>query len=297
MKIVVTGNAGQVVTSLIETGPARGVEVVAVGRPALDLSRPETIAPALAAGRPDIVVNAAAYTAVDKAESEPDLAMAVNGASAGVVADACRRLGVPLIHISTDYVFDGTKDAAYGESDPVAPLGSYGQSKLEGERQVARGCPRHVIMRTAWVFSPFGANFAKTMLRVAGQRAEISVVDDQKGCPTYAPDLAEAILAVALAMRGTPAGDPRWGVYHAAGSGETTWCGFAREIFARSGEHGGPVAKVGAITTDQYPTPARRPANSRLDTSKLARTFDVRLPDWRDATARCIVRLVGGSGQ
>ncbi len=293
MKIAVTGTNGQVVTSLIEIGPQRGVEMVALGRPMLDLADVATIAPALAATGADVVVNAAAYTAVDKAESEPDAAMAVNGAGAGAVADACERLGVPLIHISTDYVFDGSKPAPYVETDPVAPLGAYGASKLEGERQVAERCRRRVILRTAWVFSPFGANFAKTMLRVAGQRPQLGVVDDQQGCPTYAPDLAEAIVTVALAVKGAAENDSRWGIYHAAGSGETTWCGFAREIFARSGERGGPVAEVNAITTDQYPTPARRPANSRLDGGKLARVFGVRLPGWRDATARCVARLTG----
>lgn len=296
MKIAVTGTAGQLVTSLLEIGPARGVEIAALGRPALDLANPADIGPALAAASPDVVVNAAAYTAVDKAESEPEAAMAVNGAGAGAVAEACARLGVPLIHLSTDYVYDGSKATPYVETDAVAPVSSYGRSKLEGERQVAGRCRRHVILRTAWVFSPFGTNFAKTMLRVAGSRAELGVVDDQHGCPTYAPDLAEAIVAIAGKIATAPESDQRWGIHHAAGSGETTWCGFAREIFACSGKLGGPVAKVNAITTDQYPTPARRPANSRLDCSKLEHAFGVRLPDWRDATARCLARLVRAGG-
>lgn len=294
MNIVVTGHAGQVVTSLLEIGPPRGVAVAAIGRPRLDLADGATIAPAIEAARPDVVVNAAAYTAVDKAESERDLAMAINGAGAGAVAVACERLGVPLIHLSTDYVFDGSKAGPYTEGDAVAPVSVYGLSKLEGERQVAARCRRHIILRTAWVFSPFGANFARTMLRAAGQRAVLTVVDDQHGCPTYAPDLAAAILDIAVPVKGAEAGDARWGIYNAAGSGETTWCGFAREIFARSRERGGPVAGVEAIATAQYPTAARRPANSRLDTSKLARTFAVRLPDWRDATRRCVERLIAG---
>ena len=292
MRIVVTGNIGQVVSSLLEIGPQYGVEIVVIGRPALDLADPATVATALEGARPNVVVNAAAYTAVDKAESEPDLAMAINGVGAGAVADVCVRLGAPLIHLSTDYVYDGTKPTAYVETDAVGPVSSYGRSKLEGERQVAAKCRRHVILRTAWVFSPFGANFAKTMLRVAGTRPELGVVDDQHGCPTYAPDLAVAIIAIAKQVATAPENDPRWGVYHAAGSGETTWCGFAREIFACSGKLGGPAAKVNAITTDQYPTPARRPANSRLDCRRLEKAFDARLPDWRDATARCVARLV-----
>ncbi len=296
MKIVVTGNAGQVVTSLLEIGAQRGVEIAALGRPALDLANGAGVGSVIAAAAPDVVVNAAAYTAVDKAESEPDLAMAVNGSGAGAVAEACSRLGVPLIQLSTDYVYDGSKSTPYIETDPVAPVSSYGRSKLEGERQVAVRCPRRVILRTAWVFSPFGANFAKTMLRVAGTRPELGVVDDQQGCPTYAPDLAEAIIAIAKQVAGAQESDSRWGIYHAAGSGETTWCGFAREIFACSGQLGGPVAKVNAITTDHYPTPARRPANSRLDCRKLEQAFGIRLPDWRDATARCLARLVKAAG-
>lgn len=294
MRILVTGRVGQVVTALLEKASGPAVEMVNAGRPAFDLARPDTLAAAIEAARPDVVVNAAAYTAVDKAESEPVLAMAVNGDGAGCVADATERLAIPLIHLSTDYVFDGCKAGPYVEADAVAPLGAYGASKLEGERQVAARCRRHLILRTAWVHSPFGANFVKTMLRVAGTRPEIGVVDDQWGCPTYAPHLAEAIVSLARDVGGAGAEDTRWGIYNVAGGGETTWCGFAREIFARSAELGGHMARVRAMTTAEYPTPARRPANSRLDCARLEKVFGLRLPDWREGTARCVARLLAG---
>ncbi|TIM17034.1 MAG: dTDP-4-dehydrorhamnose reductase, partial [Mesorhizobium sp.] len=185
MRLVVTGRDGQVAASLLEAGPAAaGVEVIAIGRPQLDLARPDTVIEAIAAAKPDIVVSAAAYTAVDQAEDEPDLAFAVNAVGAGKVAQAASRLGVPVIHLSTDYVFDGTKDAAYVETDATAPRSVYGASKLAGEQAVASANPHHLILRTAWVYSPFGKNFVKTMLRLAADRDEIAVVADQWGNPT-----------------------------------------------------------------------------------------------------------------
>ena len=196
---------------------------------------------------------------------------------------------MPLIQLSTDYVFAGTGSVAYVETDPPGPVGVYGATKYAGELAVAAACPQHVILRTAWVHSPHGTNFVRTMLRLAASRAEIGVVDDQIGNPTYAPHLASAIIAIAQRMRqpGPPAG-----IYHAAGSGETTWAGFAREIFRLSAARGGPLATVNPITTAQFPTPARRPANSRLDCGKLARDFSLALPDWPDGTAACIARLL-----
>ena len=292
MKMLVTGTSGQLAQSLLEAGLAAGVQIVALRRPQLDLAIPATIRHAIADIRPDVVVNAAAYTAVDKAESEPDLAMRVNGDGAGCVAECCEKLGSTLIHLSTDYVFDGTKRAPYVESDPTGPASAYGRSKLAGEQAVAAACRRHVILRTAWVYSPFGNNFVKTMLRLAATRPELGVVDDQIGCPTYAPHLAQAILDITAVVVGQGAVRQPWGVYHAAGSGETTWCGFAREIFKQSAERGGPAASVKAIGTADYPTPARRPANSRLDCGKLETAFGVRMPDWRAGTAACVGRLV-----
>ncbi len=295
MRIAVTGRDGQVATALAEIGPALGVTVVPAGRPDLDLARPETVLPALRAAEPEVVVSAAAYTAVDRAEDEPDLAQAVNGAGAGAVAEAAAALGVPVLHLSTDYVFDGSLDRPYREEDPVAPLGAYGRSKLDGERRVARATPAHVILRTAWVYAPFGANFVRTMLRLAGSRDEVGVVADQRGCPTSALDIARAVVAMAARLRdaGPEARAELCGTFHVAGRGEGSWAEVAEAVFARSAALGGPAAKVRRIATADYPTRAARPANSRLDTTKLARTYGLTLPDWGESLAECVTRLVG----
>ncbi|MDX8437987.1 dTDP-4-dehydrorhamnose reductase [Mesorhizobium australafricanum] len=295
MRLAVTGSEGQVAASLVEAAQGRDdVEVVAVGRPVLDLSRPDTVFAALEAARPDIVVSAAAYTAVDQAEDEKDLAFAVNATGAGKVAQAAARLGVPVIHLSTDYVFDGTKDGAYVETDATAPLGVYGASKLAGEQAVAAANPRHLILRTAWAYSPFGKNFVKTMLRLASDRDEISVVADQWGNPTSALDIADAILHAAAKLR-----DDRnfsgFGVYHLVGSGDANWSGFARHILDTSRELGGPYARVCEIATVDYPTKARRPANSRLSTAKFASVFGWTAPHWRRSTEEIVSRLVLGA--
>lgn len=291
MKLLVTGTSGQLAQSLLEAGIAAGVDVVALRRPQLDLTVPGTIRTALADVRPDVVVNAAAYTAVDKAEAEEEQALKVNAAGAGEIAAQCDRLGVPIVHLSTDYVFDGAKPAPYVESDAVSPINAYGRSKLAGEMAVAAAARRHVILRTSWVYSPFGANFVLTMLRLAKERPALGIVDDQLGCPTYAPHLAEAILAIAERIAAPAPAAPPWGLYHAAGSGETTWCGFAREIFKVAERQGQPAPKVEGIATSAYPTPARRPANSRLDCTKLAQAFGVQLPHWREGTRACLERL------
>jgi dTDP-4-dehydrorhamnose reductase len=291
VRILLIGRDGQLARSLAAATKPDGLELAAIERPEIDLAKPETIAPVFNRLAPDLVINAAAYTAVDRAEAEPELAHAVNAEGPGLVAAACARSGIPLIHISTDYVFDGTKSGPYFENDAVAPLGVYGRSKLEGERRVAGECARHVILRTAWLVSPYGHNFVKTMLRLAASRTDIGVVDDQTGNPTYAPHLAAGILAIAQRYRVRGANAVPWGIYHAAGSGEATWCGLAREIFQRSTDLGGVNAKVRPITTAEYPTPARRPPNSRLDCSKLARAFDLCLPDWRVGVAECLRSL------
>ncbi|MBZ9744880.1 dTDP-4-dehydrorhamnose reductase [Mesorhizobium sp. CO1-1-7] len=292
MRLLVTGRDGQVAASLLAAGQARaGVEVVAIGRPELDLARPDTIIDAIAGAKPDIVVSAAAYTAVDQAEDEPDLAFAVNATGAGKVAEAAARLGVPVIHLSTDYVFDGTKADAYIETDPTAPLGVYGASKLAGEQAVASANPRHLILRTAWVYSPFGKNFVKTMLRLAADRDEISVVSDQWGNPTSALDVADAILHAATMLHGDFA---VFGTCHLAGTGETNWSGFARHILDTSLKFGGPWARVGDITTMDYPTKARRPANSRLSSAKFGASFGWTAPDWQKSAREVVHRLVSG---
>ena len=293
MRIVVTGGPGQLVLSLLERGPLRGHAVIAVGPPELDLSAPDDarVYSALAAAKPDGIVNAAAHTAVDKAESESDLAFGINGEGAGAVARAAARLGVPLVHVSTDYVFSGDKPTPYLESDRPAPTGVYGASKWAGEQAVLASGADAAILRTAWVYSPFGANFVKTMLRLAETREELGVVADQQGNPTSALDLADAVLTVAENLKASAAPELR-GLFHAAGSGEANWADFAEAIFAAAASHGGRAARVKRITTTEYPTPARRPANSRLDCSHLFTQHGVKFPDWRDSTANVVARLV-----
>ena len=295
MKLLVTGREGQLARGLAETAGA-GVQVVAIGRPELDLADEKSVAAALAREHPDIVVNAAAYTAVDKAETEPALAHAVNALGAEHAAKACVARAIPIIHISTDYVFDGTKSGPYLEGDSTAPINVYGRTKLEGEQRVAKACDRHLILRTAWVHSPWGVNFVKTMLRLAATRPNIGVVDDQMGSPTYAPHLAAIVLAIAARIAADPAG-VRWGVYHAVGGGETTWFGFAREIFRYAAERELPAAEVAAITTAAYPTAARRPANSRLNCDKLRLSLGLELPDWRIGAQDCVARISSALGE
>jgi len=290
MKIAVTGTAGQVVTSLIERGAAAGHEVIAIGRPDLDLADPASVVRALEAAAPDVIVSAAAYTAVDKAETDSDLAHAVNGAGPGAVAQAAKALGVPLIHISTDYVFDGTLDRPYVESDPTGPTGVYGASKLAGERAVLDGHDNSAVLRVAWVYSPFGNNFVKTMLRLAGDRDELGVVGDQVGNPTSALAIADGIIQVATNMVADGSPELR-GVFHMTAPGEASWADFAQAIFAASAARGGPSASVRPIATADYPTPAARPANSRLDCRLIARTHGVTLPDWRTSLDDVMDRL------
>ncbi|ESY69793.1 MULTISPECIES: dTDP-4-dehydrorhamnose reductase [Mesorhizobium] len=297
MRLVVTGRDGQVAASLLEVGQSRAdVEVVAIGRPEFDLARPDIVFDAISAAKPDIVVSAAAYTAVDQAEDEPDLAFAVNATGAGKVAEAAARLGIPVIHLSTDYVFDGSAPGAYVETDATAPLGVYGASKLAGEQAVAAANPRHLILRTAWVYSPFGRNFVKTMLRLAADRDEVSVVADQWGNPTSALDIADAILHAA-AMLHRDKDLVAFGTYHLAGTGETNWSGFARHILDTSLAFGGPWARVRDIATMDYPTKARRPANSRLSSAKFASAFGWNAPDWRQSTEAVVKYLAGGGAE
>jgi len=289
--LLVVGRTGQLAQALIEGAP-QGMGLVALGRDELDLADEAAIDRAIASWRPRLVVNAAAYTAVDKAEAEEAAATAVNGSGPGRLAAAAAALGAPLIHVSTDYVFDGTLDRPYRESDPVAPLGAYGRSKLAGERAVAAANAAHVILRTAWLYSHSGRNFLRSMLTLASQRPEIGVVDDQRGNPTYAPDLAEAILAMARRILAGEVPSGGWGVFHAAGAEETTWCGFARHIFEASADRGGRAAAVRPITTAEFPTPARRPANSCLDGARLQAVWGLALPGYRSAVPRCLDRLM-----
>jgi len=297
MRIVVTGVTGQVVQSLVERGMAQGHVVVPLGRPHLDLARDDAaaICAALALAAPEAIVSAAAYTAVDKAESEPELALAVNAVAPGYLAAAANSLGVPLVHLSTDYVFSGEGERPWREDDPTGPRGVYGASKLAGEQAVLAACPNSAVLRTAWVYSPFGANFVKTMLRLAESRDELGVVADQVGNPTSALDIADGVLAVAANLLGDAAPEGR-GLFHMSGTGETSWAQFALAIFAASAARGGPAAAVRPITTTEYPTPAARPANSRLDCTRLARIHGVRLPDWHGSLETVIDRLLAEQG-
>ena len=291
MRVAVTGKEGQVARSLAELGASRGIEILPVGRPALDLQEQAGILPALSAVKPDVIVSTAAYTAVDKAESERELAFSINGGGAGAVARAARSLDVPVLHLSTDYVFDGGGTRPYREDDPTGPVSAYGASKLEGERLVAAATPDHAIFRTAWVYSPFGANFVKTMLRLGESRSEVGVVADQTGCPTSAHDIADAVLSAAekLVADRSPAFR---GIFHLTGSGEASWADFAEHVFSVAASSGRPPVTVRRITTADYPTPAGRPANSRLSGKKLASVYGIRLPDWRSSTEAVVRRLL-----
>ncbi|MBV8226828.1 MAG: dTDP-4-dehydrorhamnose reductase [Verrucomicrobia bacterium] len=291
LRIAVTGRQGQLARALDEAAEALNVEIVRLGRPQLDLAELETIEPALKAAEPDIVVNAAAYTAVDKAEQEAAIANLINGTSAGLVAEVARALAVPIIHLSTDYVFDGAKRSPYVEEDPVAPTSAYGTSKLAGELAVAATSDDHVILRTAWVYAPYGKNFVRTMLKLAESRPEVRVVADQHGCPTYAPDIAAAIFRIARNVLAEPLNQSLRGIFHLAGRGETSWAGFAAEIFAILAAKGIRAPTLTPITSAEYPTPARRPANSRLNCYKLARIHGVDLPSWRESLGICLGRL------
>ena len=237
----------------------------------------------------------AAYTAVDQAEREPEAVSQLNSVGAGSFAEVAAKRGIPVIHLSTEYVFDGTKQSPYTEDDAPAPQNVYGRTKLEGERAVADINPKHVILRTTWVYSPFGRNFVKTMLKLAGERAEVEVVDDQVGCPTYAPHLAQAILDIATRIAGDREFTP-WGTYHAASDGGVSWCDFARRVFEVSRALGGPSAEIKAITSADYPTTAPRLSNARLDSTKLDSTFGIRLPSWTDGVDQCVRRLLGADG-
>jgi dTDP-4-dehydrorhamnose reductase len=293
MRLIVTGTNGQVARALVErAGRFSDIDVVAVGRPLLDLEIPATVLPAIANARPDLIVNGAAYTAVDRAEEEPQRAFAVNRDGAAAVAAAAKVLGVPFIHLSTDYVFSGSKQAAYVESDETGPLGVYGKSKLAGELAVRSSNSAALILRTSWVYSPFGSNFVKTILSLIAERSQLRVVDDQVGNPTSALDLADALLLIAprvVEKNGAGA------TLHIAGTGSVSWYGLARQVIAVSKSIGGPVADVEPIPTLEYPTLAPRPANSRLDTSAFQRQFGYTLPDWQAGVEETVDRIVAVS--
>ena len=285
MTVLVIGREGQLSESLLRLDPT----LTAYGLDKVDLTQPEAAAEAVRAARPSLVINAAAYTAVDKAEEAEDLARAINATGAAAVAQAAADVGAPFVHISTDYVFPGDKEGEWVEDDPVDPLGAYGRTKLEGERLVLAANPRTVILRTAWVYCDYGANFVKTMLRLA-DRDRLTVVADQFGKPTSALDLAEAILAIAPRLKETPEGDPVWGVYHYSGAGVTHWAGFAEAVFEGALARGmiASAPEVAHIPSSDYPTPAKRPANSAMDCSKFETVFGLKTKPWRDSLGHAL---------
>lgn len=266
---------------------------MAIGRPELDLADSSTIETIFKSSQFDVVINAAAYTAVDQAEAEEEQATKINGAGAAALAKYATDSDCPILHLSTDYVFDGSHPDPYDETQPVKPLGAYGRSKLAGEEGVAQTNDRHLILRTAWVYSPFGKNFVKTMLRLASSRDELSVVADQYGSPTYAIDIADALLNLVnkIEQSGNDQSIP-WGTYHLAGTGFANWADVAETALMHSATLGGPTAKVNRIPSSEFPTPTERPANSRLNTDKLYNSFNIRLPVWSERVKACTERLL-----
>jgi dTDP-4-dehydrorhamnose reductase len=297
VKILLFGCNGQVGWELQRSLAPLG-ELVALDRTGAaglcgDLSDPAGVARTVRELRPDAVVNAAAYTAVDKAESEQDLARIVNAAAPGALAEAAREVGAALVHYSTDYVFDGSGSRPWRETDATGPLSVYGRTKLEGEQRIAAVLPRHLVLRTSWVYGPRGGNFARTMLRLAREREELKVVDDQLGAPTGADLLADV---TAHALRALLAGSGAPGVYHVAAAGETSWHGYARFVVARA-QQAGQVLKAAPervlpIPSSAFPTPARRPHNSRLDTSRFRTAFGLALPSWEQGVARLLQEIL-----
>ena len=291
MKLLCIGQSGQVALALAERAAGSSVKCVCLGRPDADLGVSDTLFRAIDATKPDLVVNAGAYTAVDAAEMDRDAAFLINAEGAGSLAEACARTGVPLIHLSTDYVFDGRADRAYFETDSPAPLNVYGASKLAGEFAVREALTQHIILRTSWVVSPFGTNFIKTMLRLAADRDEVSVVDDQIGSPTSALDVADTIVHIASMILSDPNAD-RFGTYHYSGQGYCSWADVAELVFRIAENRCNSKIVLKRIPTSEYPTPAERPLNSRLDTTKIERTFNVKPPDWTASVTRTVNRLI-----
>ena len=282
VRVLIFGRVGQVGTALAELLPGRA-QTLFLDQPEIDLSIPGDVRKPILEFQPAVVINAAAYTAVDKAESEPEVAHAINATAPGLMAGTCEEIGAALVHYSTDYVFDGSAGRPYTENAGVAPRSAYGRTKLAGERAVMAATDRYVILRTAWLYSHVGHNFLKTMLRLAETQSSVRVVADQTGSPTYAWDLAQATVSVVNAL--ATGRDDAYGLYHATNAGVTTWHGFASRIFQLAGHEN---MQVEPITTDEYPTPAPRPAYSVLSCEHLAQVFSLRLPHWEDAAARCI---------
>lgn len=289
-RVFVIGREGQLARELARAPWPQGWSATFAEPPDLDLTKPDRAAEVVAAAKPDLVVNAAAYTNVEQAEDDFERALLINATGPAAVAAACRTIGVPFVTISTDYVFDGTKPGAYTENDPVRPIGAYGRSKAEGEATIRQANDRHVILRTSWLFSPFGTNFVKTMMRLGGERREVRVVADQRGRPTCAGDLARAVVAVCGAIR---SGQARFGTYHFANAGAVSWFDFAQAIFEGLAARGETVPEqVVPVTTAEFPTKAVRPANSELDCGLIERRYGIAIRPWQAALNECLDELV-----
>jgi dTDP-4-dehydrorhamnose reductase len=290
--ILLFGGDGQLGREMVRVSAARAVPLAALSRAQADITDRAAVGNAIERHDPTLVVNAAGYTKVDLAETEADAAHRANAVGPGILAATCARAGVPLIHISTDYVFDGEKPGPYVEGDKIAPINVYGASKAAGEQAVRDAAPLHVIIRTSWIYGEFGQNFLKTMIQLAAKNDELRVVADQRGCPTSTPDLADAILAIAPQLLGAKGIS---GTYHFAGSGATTWHGFASRIVAAQAPLTGRAPRVTPITTAEFPRPARRPANSELDCSLIARVFGVRGRPWTEDADAITQAVVGAN--
>lgn len=289
---LVAGKNGQVARCLRDLAFQQNIPIVAVGRPELDLKDRSSIDRVLDAIEPSAVINAAAYTAVDRAETESAAAFAINSTGAAEIADAAGRRRIPFLHLSTDYVFDDGKKSPYDEDDIVAPLNIYGASKLAGEVAVLKACPGAVILRTSWIYSPYGNNFVRTMKRLSETQLIVKVVDDQRGTPTSAAELASAVLKIVARLQSVGSRDDDAGIYHLAGEGEASWHELASAVFAGLARRRRSVALLQSIATDEYPTLARRPQNSCLDSSRAERVFGIRLASWRSSLEVCLDQLV-----
>lgn len=290
MRIVITGKEGQVATALKTAASLKSTEVLALGRPEIDLEKASNLTEQLA---PDIVISLAANTNVDKAETDSDRAFAVNRDGANALGEATANLNIPIIHMSTDYVFDGLKPQPYHESDSTGPISVYGRSKLAGELAVAKTNPNHAILRTAGVYSPYGKNFLKTILRVSREKDELRIVSDQVGCPTSADDIAGAILQISERLTSDQSPKLR-GIFHVAGARECSWAGLATHIVSIAKEITGRTTKVNEITSRELNLPANRPSNSRLDRSRLLNLYGIHLPDWKGSSRKVVLKLLTG---
>jgi dTDP-4-dehydrorhamnose reductase len=291
MKYAVIGSSGQLGRELVRQGKTSGIHILSLDLPRFDITDPAAVEKQLQPGDISLVINAAGYTDVDRAEKEPEQAFAVNREGTYNLASMCNEIGLPFIHVSTDYVFDGKKESAYLETDPVSPLGAYGRSKAKGESEIRKCLTEHIIIRTSWLYGNHGRNFVKTMLKLGRDKEIVRVVADQFGSPTSAADLAGTIFRIADRLN--EGVDIQWGTYNYCGGGETSWHGFAETIFDIAKKYESfAVREIVPITTDEYPTSARRPANSALDCSKIRRNFGIQIRLWRESLAEMIEKLL-----